>query len=171
MSVADRVRDIVAPLLGDRGLELYDVEHTGGILRVVVDRDGGVDLDAISEATRAVSRALDDADPIGGRYTLEVTSPGLERTLRTPSHFARAIGSAVKVRTTTGADAERRVQGVLLAADDEHVVIRDDSTAEPHERELRYDEIERARTVFEWGAADKRPHDKKPHEKKRAGRS
>ena len=97
MTVADRVRDVVLPLLAERDLELYDVEVAGRDLRVVVDRAAGLDLDRLAEATRAVSRALDDADPIAGAYTLEVSSPGLERRLRTPQHFAGAVGEAVKV--------------------------------------------------------------------------
>src|SRR4029453_212407 len=102
MSVADRVRDIVLPLLDDRHLDLYDVEMQGPVLRGVGDshrgRGAGLALDALADATRAVSRALDEADPITGRYTLEVTSPGLERTLRRPEHFERAVGETVKIR-------------------------------------------------------------------------
>src|ERR671919_179746 len=134
MSVADRVRDLVLPLLDDRQLDLYDVELQGPVLRVVVDnppgRSEGLDLDVLADATRAVSRALDDADPIPGRYTLEVTSPGLERTLRRPEHFERAVGETVKIRTVAGVDDERR---------------------------LAYDDIERARTVFEWGPQKREP--------------
>ena len=98
-SVVERVREIVAPLLAARGLFVDDVEHKGSALRITVDREGGVDLDAIAEATRVVSRALDEDDPVPGSYTLEVSSPGLERPLRTPAHFARAVGTAVKVKT------------------------------------------------------------------------
>jgi ribosome maturation factor RimP len=161
MSVADRVRDLVLPLLDDRQLDLYDVELQGPVLRVVVDnppgRPGGLDLDVLADATRAVSRALDDADPIPGRYTLEVTSPGLERTLRRPEHFERAVGETVKVRTVVGVDDERRVEGQLAAADETGITVRtgvaDDGTVS--ERQLAYDDIDRARTVFEWGPQKK----------------
>jgi ribosome maturation factor RimP len=160
MSVADRVRDLVLPLLADRGLDLYDLELAGPVLKVVLDRPGGLDLDALSDATRAVSRALDDADPIPGAYTLEVTSPGLERTLRTPAHFARAVGETVKVKVVAGAaaaGAERRVAGVLAGADDAGITVRtgvgDDGV--PVDRRVGYGEIERARTVFEWGPGGK----------------
>jgi ribosome maturation factor RimP len=155
MTVTDRVRDLVLPLLADRDLDLYDVEMAGPVLKVVVERPGGLDLDALSDATRAVSRALDEADPIAGSYTLEVTSPGLERTLRTPSHFAGAVGETVKVKVVAGAaeaGGDRRVAGVLAAADDDGITVRtgDDEDA-PVERQVRYGDIERARTVFEWG--------------------
>jgi ribosome maturation factor RimP len=157
VSVADRVRDLVLPLLDDRQLDLYDVELQGPVLRVVVDnppgRTEGLDLDVLADATRAVSRALDDADPIASRYTLEVTSPGLERTLRRPEHFERAVGETVKIRTVAGVDDERRVDGQLVAADETGITVRagvaDDGTAS--DRRLDYHDIERARTVFEWG--------------------
>src|SRR5687768_15563481 len=117
MGIAERVRDIVEPLLAARDLELYDLEHAGGKLNVVVDRPGGVDLEALSEATRVVSRALDDHDPIPGHYTLEVSSPGLERVLRTPTHFERAVGSTLKVKLLPDVEGERRLGGLLQHAD------------------------------------------------------
>lgn len=75
MSVSDRVRDLVAPICTDLGLELYDVEHTAGKVRVTVDKPGGVDLEALSVATRLISRELDERDLVPGRYQLEVSSP------------------------------------------------------------------------------------------------
>jgi ribosome maturation factor RimP len=106
-----------------------------------------------------VSRLLDEADPIPGEYTLEVTSPGLERPLRTPEHFARAVGDVVAVKTRAGVTGDRRIQGVLVAADAQGITIRpgEASAAEPDaaDRRLAYDDLERARTVFEWGPAPK----------------
>src|SRR3546814_15533308 len=96
MAAADRVHEIIAPLVEAAGLDLYDLELAGGVLRVLVDREGGADIDAISKLTRATSRALDEHDPIAGSYTLEVSTPGLERQLRTPQHYAGAVGTTVK---------------------------------------------------------------------------
>jgi ribosome maturation factor RimP len=160
MTVADRVRDLVLPLLADRDLDLYDLEMAGPVLKVVVDKAGGLDLQALSDATRAVSRALDEADPIAGTYTLEVTSPGLERVLRTPAHFAGAVGETVKIKVAAGAvpeGGERRMAGLLTAADDDGVSVRTgvDDDGAPVERRLAYADIERAHTVFEWGPATK----------------
>jgi len=154
MGTAERLHDIVAPICDDLGLELVDLEHRGGLVRVTVDRQGGVDIDAIAKATREISRAFDQHDPITARYTLEVSSPGLERPLRTPAHFQRAIGSKVRIKTRPGADGERRVEGLLRAADDDGVTVTLDAPA-TGERQVRYDDIERARTVFEWGPAPK----------------
>jgi ribosome maturation factor RimP len=150
VNVADRVRDLVLPILADRQLDLYDVEMAGGVLRVVVDREGGLDLDALSDATRAVSRALDEFDPMSGRYTLEVTSPGLERKLRTPEHFAKAVGETVKIKTTPGAESDRRIEGVLAAADGDGIAVRI-GEGDEGVRRLAYDDVVRAQTVFEWG--------------------
>ncbi|MEE1565485.1 MAG: hypothetical protein V1249_10935, partial [Acidimicrobiales bacterium] len=92
----------------------------------------------------------DHEDPVKGRYTLEVSSPGLERTLRRPGHFVRAIGSTVTVKTLPGTDGDRRVQGILESADGGGITLR---TAEDVVRVLRHDEIQKARTVFEWTSA------------------
>ena len=72
-----------------------------------------MDLDELGEATRDVSAALDEIDPIPGRYTLSVSSPGLERRLRTPAHFARAVGEKVTVRVDAGTADVRRITGTL----------------------------------------------------------
>ena len=166
MSIVERVREIVEPLLARHSLEVYDIELAGSQLRITINRpapaDDGLDLDTIAQATRLISLALDEHDPIEGRYTLEVSSPGLERSLRTPSHFTRAVGSLVNVKTRPGVEGERRVHGVLAGVDDDGVTIED--------RHLRYDEIERARTVFEWGPPAKpaKPPRKKHSREKRA---
>lgn len=155
MSVIDRVRELVLPVLTARGLDLYDVELAGSIVRVVVDhgeREGPLDLDVLSDVTKAVSRTLDEGDPIPGRYTLEVASPGLERTLRTPQHFARAVGERVKIRTAPGIERDRRIEGVLTTADAAGIAVETvGESGEPALRRLAYHDIDRARTVFVWG--------------------
>jgi ribosome maturation factor RimP len=155
----DRVRALVEPIARDLGLDIYDVEHRGGTLRVTLDTPpgsaGGVDLDQLSLATRLVSRELDHADPIPGRYTLEVTSPGLERALRTPAHFQREVGKTVSVRLTAPVEGVRRLQGALIAADADGFTLRVEHERELVERTLAYRDVDRARTVFEWGPAPK----------------
>lgn len=166
-TTADRVRGIVEPIVATLGLELFDVEHQGGTLRITVEdattarvpaatepaTPRGVSLDRITEATRAISHALDEADPITTRYTLEVSSPGLERSLRTPVHFSRAVGSKISVKTVVGHDGPRRVAGTLVAADAEGIDLALDGGGEAR---LAYGDIERARTVFEWGPTPRR---------------
>jgi ribosome maturation factor RimP len=148
MTTVDRVRALVEPLVADADLDLYDLDLAGGVLSVLVDAPGGADIDVISRLARSISRTLDEHDPIEGRYALEVGSPGLERPLRTPAHYAGAVGSTVRVKTRPGVEGDRRVDGTIAAADDVTVTIRD---ADGADRTLSYDDIERARTTFEWG--------------------
>jgi ribosome maturation factor RimP len=147
VDVAHKVADLVAPQVSARGLDLYDVEHAGGVLRVMVEHPDGVDLALLSDLTRDLSRLLDEADPVPGRYTLEVSSPGLERRLRTPDHFQGAVGHEVTVRLRTAVDGDRRVTGPLESADTDGLVVDG--------RRFSYEQIERARTVFHWGPAAK----------------
>jgi ribosome maturation factor RimP len=153
MGPAERVRELVEPVLATSDLELVDVEIGRGLVRLSLDRPGGIDLDAISAISPALSAALDAGDPLPERYHLEVSSPGVERPLRTPEQFQRFVGSKVSVRTLPGVDGERRVTGTLRAADDEGVVVDPDGGGAP--RRVIYTEMERARTVFEWGPAPK----------------
>lgn len=147
----------MSPIVADLGLDLYDFEYAGGVVRVTLDKDGGVDLEAIALATRLISREMDHIDPISGRYTLEVSSPGLERNLRTPSHFQRIVGWNVNVRTHATVEGDRRAQGVLSAADDNGITVTYVKGKELLERRLNYGDIERARTVFEWAKTPKAP--------------
>jgi ribosome maturation factor RimP len=159
----------IAPVLSGLGLELVDVELAGSgrarTLRVSIDRPskpGAVDLDAITSATQALSPVLDTDEAVAralpGPYTLEVSSPGLERPLRTPAQFRWAVGKPVSVKTrATGVVVRRR--GTIVAADDAGIDIDIDGS---HER-LAYDDIIQARTVFEWGA----PSAPQPRRKKK----
>ncbi len=154
MSALERVHVLVEPIVAGEGLELYDLELNGGVLRILVDQAGGVGLEAITRLTRAVSRALDDADPIDGKFTLEVSSPGLERPLRTPAHFEGAVGSVIAVKTVAATSGDRRVRGLLDSVDADGIVVI--VGADPDERRhVDFAEIERARTVFEWGPGPK----------------
>ena len=161
MATSDRVAAIVAPLADERGLDLYDVEQHQSSLRVLVNRQGGIDIDTLAELSRAVSRALDEVDPVAGRYTLEVSSPGLERPLRRPDHFAGAVGEKVTVKTVPGTDGERRVTGTLLTADDQGITIGPESGQDGEDRRLTYDEVMGARTLFDWGTTTKPTKKKK----------
>lgn len=152
----ERVNDLVAPIASDLELDVYDIERRGGTIRVTLDTpagaEAGIMLDALALATRLISRELDHEDPINGRYTLEVTSPGLERSLRTPAHFQREIGRDVLIRLRGVSSDDRRVRGVLVAADDSAATVRSD---DGDEHTVEYSTIDKARTVFEWGPKPK----------------
>ena len=149
----ERVRAVVEQPLSEAGFELVDVERKGPVLAVTVDRAGGIDMDDVTEATRLVNSLLDEHDVLGAQSTLEVSSPGVERPLRTPEHFKRFVGTEVAVKLRPGAEGERRLTGALEAADDEGVVVAG--------RRLAYADIEKARTVFVWPVqAQKQPKKK-----------
>lgn len=159
-AVIERVTRMVAPLLVDLKLDLYDIEFRGGVLRITLDTPpgspGGVDIDTISLVTRMISRDFDHDDPMPGSYTLEVTSPGLERTLRTPAHFQREVGKTVALRLRDVASGDRRVQGTLVSATDTDCTIALDTPVQGEfERTIAYTQIDRAKTVFVWAAQPK----------------
>jgi ribosome maturation factor RimP len=147
---------LVRPVVEAAGLELVDVtfrRETGRrILRVTVDRAEGVDLDTIARTSERLSRRLDLEEFSPGTYTLEVSSPGVERPLRRPEEFARRVGEKVKIRTVGPIEGSRNHSGVLAAADEDGVTI----DTEQGERRLHYGDISSARTVFDWKRGGKR---------------
>jgi ribosome maturation factor RimP len=158
------------PVVTAADLELVDVELRSGVLLVTVDREGGVDLEALTDANRAVSGLLDELDPIDSRYTLEVSSPGVERTLRTPAHFVKAVGETVSVKTRPQVPGDRRRRGVLVAADEQGLTMEEEGGPDGGVR-LAYSDIDKARTVFVWGPEQKGAKAKKPATKAGAKRS
>jgi ribosome maturation factor RimP len=149
MEVAEQVRALVEPNLSAHNVELVDVEHAPGLLRITIDRSGGVDLNAVTEISEDISSLLDNAEFIPEHYTLEVSSPGIERPLRNPEHFQRFVGSQVNVKTRvayqTPTGKQRRFTGELKSANDTEVVVDDIS--------IPYEDIERARLVVDWSEA------------------
>lgn len=151
MGALEEVRDLAEAVARRRHLRVWDVELGGagghGLVRVLVDSDDGVDLDTVAEVSEEISRGLDLRDPIPARYTLEVSSPGLERTLRVPQHFSLSAGSKVVVKTREPLVANsHRVEAVIVDASD--AVVR--LSVGDRELEVPYDDIRSARTVFEW---------------------
>ena len=139
-------------LLSNLGLDLYDLEMVKGTLNVVVNKPGGVDLESLTKANREISEWLDVNDPIAGRFTLDVSSPGLERKLRTPAHFKTTVGEVVTLRELRQGEPTRRLEGTVVAADETAVTLND---VEHGTVRVAIDAIERARTVFKWGSEAK----------------
>jgi ribosome maturation factor RimP len=147
------VEALVRPVVEGAGLDLWDVsyhrERGRSILRVAITRPGGVDLDTISETSERLSRRLDLEDFGRERYELEVTSPGLERTLKEPRHFQASLGEQVKVKTVEPVQGSRVHRGALVSADAEAFTIVSDGG----ELRVPYGNVASARTVFDWGPA------------------
>jgi ribosome maturation factor RimP len=147
----DLLREIVEPLAAAHGVDLEDVEITPAGRRrrvsVVVDADGGVDLDRCAEVSRAVSAALDESEVMGEvPYTLEVSSPGVSRPLTMPRHWRRNVGRLVRLGLGDSGDLVGRIH----AADDTGVVLDVDGSA----RRLAYDAIGAARVQVEFRRTD-----------------
>lgn len=156
MGALEEVRDLAEAVARRRNLTLWDIELGGQpgrqLLRVFVDAPDGVDLDTVAEVSEEISRGLDLRDPLPGRYTLEVSSPGLERTLKRPEHFAACLGRSVVVKTTEILVGDsHRIEGVIAGADARTVrlSVGDEEVAVP------LDQIKSARTVFEWEKASR----------------
>ena len=125
---------------------------------MLVDKEGGVDLETVTAATQALSPALDRATELGNQpYLLEVSSPGIERPLRTPEHYHRAIGEQVSVKYHTP-DGPHRTRGTLVAATDNDATIDTDGNREA----IAYEHITQAHTVFEWGPQPRPGKGKQP---------
>lgn len=153
MKLDPSAKDQIAAVVADEGLELLATEVAGSgpkaVLRLVVDGPDGVTLDQCASISRQTSAMLDVEDPIRHSYTLEVSSPGLERKLYRREDYARFVGQRVKVRMHPTFREHRLVTGELLDAGSAAVRISDDSGSEI---ELPLDEIFEARLEVDWNA-------------------
>jgi len=130
-TVTERVWRIAEPLVTHEGLEMVDVEFRresrGLVLRLFLDRigGGGVSLDDLSRVSRQLGDVLDVHDAVPGAYTLEVSSPGINRRLRHPDHFRRYLGQKVRVRAVGPLDGRRVFTGILEQVADDAIVVTD----------------------------------------------
>lgn len=128
------------------GAELYDIvttkEHSTNIYRILVTAKDGINLDKCAEISRMISPILDIDEPMSGNYTLQVSSPGIERKLKKPQHFISSVGEKVKVKNFDKDIAK----GKLTFADDTQIKV----STEDGEETISYDDISSASTYFEW---------------------
>ena len=126
----ERLIALIEPVIGPLGYELVDLELSAGrahaVLRLFIDRAGGVGLDDCARVSREVSSRLDLEDPIPTAYTLEVSSPGFDRVLRTQAHFGRFVGSRVFVELKEPRAGRRRYTGKLLTVDEAGIALEVD---------------------------------------------
>jgi ribosome maturation factor RimP len=146
-----QIQDLARPLAEQAGLDLVEVVVTGQAARrrvkVVVDRKGGVDLASCQQLSRELGRALDDADPLSVRYTLEVTSPGTDRPLIDRRAFDRVEGRLVRAVLRDEDEGTHEVQGVVGAAGEHAAVL---TTPDGTAVEVPYDRIVKATQVLPW---------------------
>lgn len=150
-ATTDHLERLLAPTVATLGVDLDAVELAAGgrrqVLRLVVDRDGGLTLDDIADVTRQVSKELDAANPLGERpYTLEVTSRGVDRPLVLPRHWVRNTGRLVSVTLVEGAPGPQSLTGRITAADSEGA----DLDVEGSQRRVPYADVQRAQVQVEF---------------------
>ena len=131
----------------EHGIEIVTVEIIGSsrspVIRVYIDTEQGVSFTELSESQEWIGALLDEIDPFPGAYTLEVSSPGIDRPLRTPEHFSRYIGEDARIRTIAPLDDSSNFKGTLCAADDDSVTISIDGA----ERRIPFSDIKRANLI------------------------
>jgi ribosome maturation factor RimP len=148
----EQVRENVERIVESEGMELVDAQLLGGgihrVFRLFIDRSTGVTHDDCEKVSRLVSEYIDSGDLIpGGAYTLEVSSPGVERPLIKPKDFQRFIGSKVKLELKQAIEKSRRFTGKLAAFDGERVTLE----LEPGKNlEVAFDAIQKANLKYEW---------------------
>ena len=140
------IEELLLPGAEALGYEIVAVELSGGdtsIVRVYIDTPDGVNVEDCAKASRQFSAIMDVEDPISNKYTLEVSSPGMDRPLAKPLHFKAVVGQDVKIKMNTLVDGRRRFTGELIEASEEFIVAEVDG----EQTELLYNEMDRARLV------------------------
>ena len=189
---ASEITALLVPTVQSLGLELLGAEYLpapgGALLRLYIDVPAGdvpaddvpdeaaqartVGIEDCEAVSREVSAQLDVADPISGHYTLEVSSPGVDRPLFTPAQFIRFLGETAKVVLKLPQDGRRRLQGAIARVDGENIVFNVDGNDLP----VAFDNIDKARLVPDWAALGFAPakdasgRDERPGKKKTVGR-
>jgi ribosome maturation factor RimP len=147
-----RIWELAAPLAQDEGMEIVEIElhHEGSrggrILRVYLDKEGGPNIDDLSRVSRHLSERLDSEDVVPGTYTLEVSSPGINRPLKRPEHFARFVGKRIRVRTREKIDGRRSFLGVLEDVKTDQITVKQDGIC----FQIPFSTIEKSNYEHDW---------------------
>ena len=145
METVDRIKDAISNLLSDKAIELIEIKYrreSGGmVLRLLVDREGGITLDECTSLNNEIGGILDDKNVIEDKYTLEVASPGLDRPLKTRRDFERVMGKRIYLHTYEPVNDKRDYEGIVLSVDDEKVTV--DNV------DIRLDKISKAKLKIE----------------------
>ncbi|MER5688742.1 ribosome maturation factor RimP [Streptomyces sp. NPDC002205] len=159
---SERLRGLLEPLVSAKELDLEEIEVSRAgrrrVLRIIVDSDEGVELDACAELSRAISEKLDETDAMGeGEYVLEVSSPGADRPLTEHRHYVRATGRLVRLQLTTEGAAGELVARILAVDDDGlDLEVPGVKGRRPTSRRVSFDEIAKARVEIEFNRKDKK---------------
>ena len=153
-ATVERVWRLAAPLAAQEGMEIVDIEfrreggRAGRVLRLYLDKEGGPNMDDISRVSRVLSDVLDTENAIDTAYTLEVSSPGINRPLRRPEHFARFAGKRIRVRTHDMVDGRRSFLGILNQVTEDKIILMQDGKA----FNIPFSLIEKSNYEHDWSA-------------------
>ncbi|MET7635853.1 MULTISPECIES: ribosome maturation factor RimP [unclassified Streptomyces] len=159
---SERLRGLLEPLVSAKELDLEEIEVSRAgrrrVLRIIVDSEEGVELDACAELSRAISEKLDETDAMGeDEYVLEVSSPGADRPLTEHRHYVRATGRLVKLQLTTEGAAGELVARIIAVDDDGlDLEVPGVKGRRPTSRRVAFDEIAKARVEIEFNRKDKK---------------
>jgi ribosome maturation factor RimP len=151
--VVAQVWEMVSSVAADEGMEVVDIEFLpegsrgGRVLRLYLDKEGGPTVDDLTRVSRQLSERLDDNPEVPGPYTLEVSSPGINRALKKVDHFARYVDKKVRVRTRDMIEGRRSFLGVLKEVTQDEIVVAQDG----REYHIALSQIEKANYEHEWG--------------------
>jgi ribosome maturation factor RimP len=149
-----RVWELATPLAENEGMEIVDIElrhersRGGRVLRLYLDKAGGPTVDDLSRVSRQLSELLDGEDVVSGAYTLEVSSPGINRPLKRPEHFARYIGKRVRIRTRDLIGGRRSFLGILQTVAGEGITVAQEGTR----YDIPFAAIEKSNYEHDWSA-------------------
>jgi len=149
-----RVWELASPLVNREGMEIVDIEFRyegsrgGKVLRLYLDKDGGPNVDDLSRVSRLMSELLDAQDVVPGAYTLEVSSPGINRPLKRPEHFARFVGKRIRVRTRDSINGRKSFLGTLQEVLENQITLRQDGA----QYEIPFALIEKSNYEHDWSA-------------------
>ena len=149
-SIESRVENLLKGIIENLGYELYDVQYVKEgkdyYLRIIIDKENGIDINDCENVNNAINDVLDEADYIKEQYFLEVSSPGLERTLRKNIHFEKQIGNKISVKLFKAIDKQKELVGILKKYSDEELIL----DQENKEIKVEVKNIALAKTVFDW---------------------
>ncbi|MGH7827342.1 MAG: ribosome maturation factor RimP [Candidatus Binatia bacterium] len=149
-----RIWELATPLAEMEGMEIVDIEFRregsrgGRVLRLYLDKEGGANVDDLSRVSRQLSDLLDTRDTIEGAYTLEVSSPGINRLLKKPQHFARFVGKRIRVRTREMIGGRRSFLGILQEVSEGRIALMQDGTL----YQISFSMIEKSNYEHDWSA-------------------
>jgi ribosome maturation factor RimP len=152
--IVERVWRLAAPLAAQEGMEIIDIEfrpeggRAGRVLRLYLDKEGGPNVDEISRVSRALSDVLDAENAIDTAYTLEVSSPGINRPLKRPEHFVRFVGKRIRVRTRDMIEGRRSFLGILSEVAGDKIVLAQDGK----DFNIPFSIIEKSNYEHDWSA-------------------